>query len=297
MSTPPLDWALCRSFLAILRGGSLSAAGRTLGLAHPTLRRHLEQLEEGLGAPLFVRSPAGLVPTELALVLRDPAEAMESAFEQLLRTASGATQGIAGTVRITASEVMGIEVLPPMLARLRARHPGLMFELDLRDDLADVLRRDADLAVRMARPRQQDLRARRVGTVALGLFAHRDWVSRHGHPASIEALIAARDLIGYDRAPPLIDAFAAQGIDARRGDFGVRSDNTLAQLAALRAGMGAGVCQRPLAARDPALVPLLPALGGELEIWLVSHPDQRGSARVRACLDALADELAAYAAG
>lgn len=290
------DWELCRTFLAIVREGSLSAAGRLLGLTHPTVRRHLEELEAGLGAPLFVRSPAGLVPTDAALALREPAEAMEAAFEQFLRLGSGAGQAMAGTVRITASEVMGAEVLPPILARLRREHCGLQFELALSDDLADLLRRDADIAVRMVRPVQADLLARKVGEVQLGLYAHQAWLDAHGAPHSLEALLRSGQLVGYDRSSVLIEALAAQDLLLARKDFGLRSDSGLAQLAALRAGLGVAVCQCPLAARDPALVRLFPEVAAPLEIWLASHPSLRGSLRVRTCIEALGRELAAYAA-
>lgn len=295
MSSALQDWSLCRSFLAILRDGSLSRAARRLGVTHPTIRRHLEEIEAGLGAPLFVRSPSGLAPTELALGLRDAAEAMEAAFERLQRAASATGDAVAGTVRITASEVIGTEVLPPMLARLRTAHPGLDFELDLTDDLADLLRRDADIALRMTRPTQAELIARRAGCVSLGIFAHRAWLEAHGTPASMEALLRDRRLIGYDRDAALIAALAAQGIAVERRDFGFRTDSTLAQLAAIRAGIGAGICQVPIALRDPALVRLFPDLRSELEIWVVSHPSLRASRAVRACVDALADELAHYA--
>jgi len=296
MSLASLDWALCRTFLAILRDGSLSGAARRLGVAHPTIRRHLEELESGLGAPLFVRSPSGLAPTELALTLRDPAEAMESAFEQMVRQASGTGDAVAGTVRITASEVMSVEVLPPMLARIKQAHPGLTFELDVSDDVADVLRRDADIAVRMLRPTQSDLVARRTASVPLGLFAHRDWVKANGEPVSLPALLRGGGLIGYDRETLLIQAFLAQGVAAERPDFGFRTDSNLAQLAAMRAGLGVAVCQIPIAARDPAMVRLLPKVGAALEVWVVSHPNLRASKRIRACLDALDRELAGYAA-
>lgn len=296
MSAAHLDWELCRSFLAILRQGSLSAAARVLALTHPTVRRHLEELEAGLGSPLFARSPSGLLPTELALTLRDPAEAMESAFEQLVRTASASGDAVSGTIRITTSEVMGTEVMPPMLAKLQQRHSGLVFELNLTDEVADVLRRDADIAVRMVRPTQADLIARRVGTATLGLFAHRSWLERHGAPASIQALVQGRGLIGYDRFNGLIEALAAQGVHAERGDFGFRSDSTLAQLAAMRAGLGVAICQVAIAARDPELVQLFSNVSSALEIWLVSHPNLRGTARIRACLDVLGAELATYGA-
>jgi len=294
MNNPPPDWDLCRSFLAILREGSLSAAGRLLGLAHPTVRRHLEALEDSLGAALFIRSPTGLMPTDIALALREPAEAMEAAFDQMLRMASGAGEAVAGTVRITASQVMGAEVLPPLLNRLRQRHPDLQFELELSDDLADLMRRDADLAVRMLRPTQGDLLAQRVGQVRLGLYAHQSWVDRHGLPASFVALVQARQLIGYDRQRGLIDALAAQGHQLARGDFGLRSDSNLAQLAAMRAGLGVAICQAPLAARDRALVRLFPSIGGAMEIWLACHPAMSSVARVRASLDGIGKGIAAY---
>jgi DNA-binding transcriptional LysR family regulator len=294
MNSVPPDWDLCRSFLAILREGSLSAAGRLLGLAHPTLRRHLEQIEEAMGARLFIRSPGGLVPTDLALALREPAEAMESAFAQMSRLASGAGHAAEGTVRITASEVMGAEVLPEMLDRLRQVHPGLQFELELSDGLTDIMRRDADLAVRMVRPREGDLIARRLGEVRLGLFAHESWIARHGRPESLAELARGRHLIGFDRDRGLIEALAAQGERVVPGDFGLRSDSSLAQLAAMRAGFGVAVCQVPLARRDPALHQLCPDVGATMEIWLVCHPAMRGIARVRACMDGLGRAMAAW---
>jgi DNA-binding transcriptional LysR family regulator len=297
MVVRPPDWMLCRSFLALLREGSLSRAGRRLGVTHSTIRRHLEEMEAAVGAPLFVRAPTGLTPTELALALRDPADAMESAFERLLRTARVPDQAIGGTVRITASEVMGAEVLPAMLARLRQNHPALEFELDLSDDVTDLLRCDADIAVRMTRPTQSALLAQRAAVVELGLYVHRGWMERQGAPPSLAALLRDRGLIGYDKAPTLIAALSAQGIALERRDFGVRSDSTLAQLGALRAGLGVGVCQVPIAVRDPALMRVFPEMRSELEVWVVSHPNLRTNRTVRACLDALVQDLERYAAG
>lgn len=294
MSLAGLDWALCRTFLAILREGSLSGAARALGVAHPTVCRHLGQLEASLGSTLFLRSPSGLIPTELAVELRAPAEAMEAAAEQLVRTASAEAGVIAGTVRVTASEVMGAEVLPPILASLKLLHPRLTFELALTNSVEDLLRRDADVAVRMTRPAQGDLIARRVGLVPLGLFAHERWLAAHGEPTDLDGIVAAGGLIGYDRDPALLSALAAQGATATRADFGFRSDSDLAQLAALRSGLGVAVCQMPLAARGSELRRVLPGFHLGLDIWLVTHPDLRGVARVRTTLDALAVGLTDY---
>jgi DNA-binding transcriptional LysR family regulator len=279
-----------------LREGSLSGAARTLGVAHPTMRRHLEALEAAVGVQLFVRSPSGLVPTELALELVAPAETMEAAFEHLVRTASAEADTIAGVVRITASEVIGAEVLPLILSRAATKHPNLVFELHLTDDVEDMLRRDADIAVRMTRPVQSDLVARRVAVIQLGLYARRQWLEAHAAPDDLDALAASRALIGDDRKSMLIRGSAAAGVALSRSDFAFRSDSALAQLGALRAGLGIGVCQVPLAKRDPDLRRIMPSFCHELEVWLVSHPSQRGVARMRVALDMLADGLAEYAA-
>ncbi len=296
MNVDRLDWALCRSFLAILREGSLSGAARRLNLAHPTIRRHLDELEATLGSPLFARSQTGLVPTALGLDLRDPAEAMESAAAALVRLASAETGAIAGTVRITASEMIGVEVLPPILSQLRAAHPALDFELVLTSAIQDIARRDADIAIRMVRPIQPGLVVRKLGIVPLGLYAHRRWVAAHGLPASRAALVASRHLIGPDRENhALLQAFASQGVHATAADFGLRCDSDLAQLAAIRAGLGVGVVQAGIAARDPDLVRILPDAQLGLEIWLAMPPGHRAIARLRVAAEVLATGLSAYA--
>lgn len=295
MNPANLDWALWRSFLAILRDGSLSGAARTLEVAHPTIRRHLDELEASIGAPLFVRSPSGLVATELALSLREPAQAMESAAALLVRTASAEAGAVAGTVRITASEIIGVEVLPPILSALKARHPGLSFELALSNRIEDLLRHDADIAVRMTRPAQDGLLARKVALIPLGFYCHETYIARNGAPLSLPDLIASGAMIGYDRDPALLRAVSGFGLSAKPADFGFRSDSDLAQLAALRAGLGVGICQHAIAARDPKLRHVLPAFTHALETWLVTHPNLRNVRRVRATLDALANGLARYA--
>ncbi len=291
MSIDHLDWALCRSFLAIVRGGSLSAAARRLGVAHPTVRRHLDALESALGAPLFVRSPSGLVPTELAEDLKATAEAMEVGAEAFVRTASAEREAVAGTVRITAMELWGAEVLPPILAALQTMHPRLTFELTLTRQTEDLLRREADIAVRMAKPAQDDLIARRIGPVSAGLYAHETWLARHGVPASLRQLADRGQLVGFDRNPAVLRALTRMGVAADRGSFAFRSDNDLAQLAAIRAGMGVGICHAPIAARDARLVRVLPAIDTRLDLWLAASTTVRAAARVRATFDALARDL------
>jgi len=288
-----IDWERQRAFLAVLREGSLSAAARALSVAQPTVRRRMEELEAALGVPLFTRSSGGLQPTETALELGDHAEAMALAADAFVRTGSAGACDIAGTVRISASEVVAVEVLPPMLAALRRTHPGLVFELSPSNRNEDLLRREADIAIRMVRPTQSALVARRIGAVPLGLHARADYLAANGTPASLDELRAI-GLIGVERdTPSLRDYQTRFGIT--RDDFVFRSDSDLAQLAAIRAGIGIGICQIPLAARDPALVRVMPeAFELDLETWVVTHEDLRGVARIRATFHHLVDGMAAY---
>jgi DNA-binding transcriptional LysR family regulator len=197
MASASPGWDLYRSFLAVLRLGSLSAAARTLGLTQPTLGRHIAELEAALGQPLFVRSQMGLSPTEAAQSLAPSAEAMEAAAAAFLRTASGGLDEAKGIVRLTASEFVGVEVLPPILTAFREAHPAIAIELAISDTNQDLSRRDADIAVRMARPTQAALVARRLGDVGIGLYAHRRYVARHGLPKTPGEL-PAHTIIGFD---------------------------------------------------------------------------------------------------
>ncbi|MBC9208990.1 LysR family transcriptional regulator [Roseomonas aerophila] len=291
MNSEP-GWDLYRSFHAVLREGSLSGAARVLGLTQPSIARHIAALEQATGAALFVRTQRGLAPTEAAQELRPYAELLASTAAALLRTAEGGVGQVSGTVRITASDIVGSEHLPAILARLRARHPQLTIELSLSNSVDDLLQRQADIAVRMVRPVQQALLARRIGCIPLGLHAHRDYLARRGVPASMEAL-GRHDLIGFDLETPPIRALVARYSQLARTAFALRTDSDIAQLSAIRAGFGVGVCQVPIAAAAPDLVRVLEAeFQVELEVWVVMHEDLRGNARCRAVFDALAEGLA-----
>ncbi len=291
------SWDLYRSFLAVLRTGSLSAAARTLRLTQPTIGRHVAALQDCLGArPLFTRSPSGLKPTTTALELRAHAEAMESAAAALQRTASSDPQEMSGTVRISAADVMGAEVLPPILSDFRREHAGIAVELSLSNQIADLLRRDADIAVRMSPPKQKALVAKRVGKVALGFHAHRRYLERYGKPQQLEDL-AQHSLIGFDRIAPAGLILKNLPLPVSREMFAFRCDNDLAQLAALRAGFGIGVCQLGIAQRDADLVPLLKKqFRADLEVWIVMHEDLRRSPAMRSMFDHLVAALTRYAA-
>ncbi len=296
MAAGPVSWDHYRAFLAVAETGSLSAAARRIGQTQPTLGRQIDALERALGLSLFVRSPAGLTLTEAGHDLLPDARGMAAAAEALLRSASAGRDETAGVVRITASEIIGGAVLPSIVADLQDRHPGLVVELALTNRSEDLLRRDADIAVRMVRPEQNAVVARPIGRVRLGLYAHEAYLARWGTPTTIDALTEHR-LIGFDRDDSAARALGADPLWERRL-FRLRTDSDLAQLALLRAGGGVGVCQAPLAAGWPELRPVLPDLiRFDLDIWLAMHEDQRRNRRVRTAFDHLAAALRVYVAG
>ncbi|MDR7115760.1 LysR family transcriptional regulator [Caulobacter sp. BE254] len=293
MSDP--DWSLYRAFLAVMTEGSLSAAARALGLTQPTLGRQVAELERALGVALFTRSPQGLKPTDAALDLRPHAQAMAGAASALVRAASGAGDTARGVVRLTASEIIGAEVLPTILADFRPKHPGVAVELSLDNQQQDLLRGAADIAVRMVRPTQDALVARRLADTHLGLYAHRRYVEAEGAPATLDAL-PDHAVIGFDKGTPFLRGLV-QRVPLPPQGFAFRADSDLAQLAAVRAGFGIGFIQHGVARRDPDLVPVCPGqIGFELPVWLVMHEDLRATLRMRAMFDHLADGLDAFLA-
>jgi DNA-binding transcriptional LysR family regulator len=288
-------WELYRSFLAVMREGSLSAAARLLGMTQPSLGRHIRELEETLGVSLFARSPQGLSPTDLAHALLPHAQAMASASAALRRAATTRDDAIAGVVRIAASDVMGVEVLPPMLAAFRERHPGVVIELSLSNQTENLLRRDADIAIRMGRPTQDALVVRHIGRIALGMYAHQRYLKAHGRPGTM-AELTEHALIGFDRETAYIRSMRPAGVPYAREHFALRTDNDLAALAALRAGYGIGICQCGIARRETALLHLFAdSFALHMDTWVVMHEDLRRNALMRALYDHLATLLIDYA--
>ncbi|MBV8604841.1 MAG: LysR family transcriptional regulator [Pelomonas sp.] len=292
--TTKIGWELYRSFLGVLEAGSLSGAARALGITQPTVGRQVAALERALGLVLFTRSQTGLLPTEAATDLRATAAAMAHLAAAFERAAERGPGPVSGAVRIGCSEVVGVEVLPPIVARLRDAHPALEVELVLDDRVQDLLHREVDIAVRMTRPHQAQLLARRVGRIEVGLHAHRDYLARRGMPRRV-ADLAAHAAIGYDRPTAFVRAAEKSLKGLRHEQFALRCDSNLGQLALIRAGAGVGFCQVPLARRDPALVRVLPRqFALPLETWVTMHEDLRASPRCRAAFDALVDGLLAY---
>lgn len=287
------DWSHYRSLLAVVREGSLSGAARRLRLTQPTLGRHIDALERQLGRALFARGRNGLEPTEAALALVPHAETMEAAAEALVREASGEPAEPGGTVRLSASEVVGCEILPRVLVPLRRRYPAIALELVTSDRVTNLLKHEADLAVRMTEPTQTALVVRHIGQVAVGLYAHRDYLAQRGQPSDVDN-VAGHSLIGFDRDDTAIRVMRARGFQLERTDFDLRTDNNAAQMAAIRAGLGIGPMQRRIAALDANLVPVLPEVNFELPMWLAMHESLRSVRRVHLVFQHLAEALRAW---
>src|ERR1700722_11442408 len=290
------DWSHYRAFLAVLRDGTLSGAARELGLTQPTLGRQIAELERQLGTALFIRSQRGLVPTDAARDIAPHAETMAAAAGSMMRAASGGASEAAGVVRITASEIIGAEVLPPLLAQFRRANPGVTIELVLSNRVEDLLRGEADIAVRMVRPTQQALVARQIGEVRLGLYAHRAYLRHSPAPKSLAALASDHALIGFDKGTPFLRDFLTR-LPVTRKHFELRTDSDLAHLAAVRAGFGIGFVQQRIARRDRNLIAILPdELSFSMDMWLVLHEDLRASRRLRLMTDHLGKGLGVAAA-
>ncbi|WP_216842442.1 LysR family transcriptional regulator [Tabrizicola piscis] len=282
------NWELFAAYLAVCRTSSLSAAARSLGLSQPTVRRQIEALEALVGTTLFTRSAAGLVPLEGHLSLMAEAEAMESAALAFARLASSSADDVSGTVRISCSNVYGVEILPPILAELQATWPKLEIELALTNDIANLLRRDADIAVRLARPEQAALVARKVSPMRLGFFAAPQLAERV-RGMDFAALSATGLMISQDRLDTIAAGLRQLGLKPpTRTVF--RSDDDLAQLAAIRSGIGVGICQIAIGQKS-GLVRILEDLAPTFDAWVVMHEDQKRLARARVVFDALVKAL------
>jgi DNA-binding transcriptional LysR family regulator len=287
------DWSLMRSFLAVIERGSLLGAARQLRVSQPTLGRHVAELERQLGIMLFERTGRGLVATAAARAIADQARAMADNAEAIGRTLTGRSKQISGSVRITASQTVATYLLPPLLARFREHETGIATDIIASNAVSNLLRREADIAVRMVRPAQSSLIARRVGEVQIGAYARKDYLRRRGPPGEPGEMMR-KDLIGLDRDESIIRAFAALGHRIERDSFMFRSDDHLVLWQALCAGLGIGFAATWLADREPSLERVLPDLPmPRLPVWLTVHREIRSSARIRTLYEFLAEGIPA----
>jgi DNA-binding transcriptional LysR family regulator len=286
------DWNDARYFLAIWRGGSLSAAGRQLRVQQTTVGRRLQALEAALHARLFERTPDGYVPTPAGEALVARAERMEEEALSAERELLGREGLVAGTVRVTAPLAFGFSFVVPLLARLRREQPDIVVEVVADNSQLSLSRREADLALRMGRPSQPQLIMRKLGAVANGLYASRAYLQERGPVRGGD--LTGHDYVGWDETyshAPSLAAFVQQR--HRGGRCALKVNGTPAALEAARAGLGVALLPCWLADADESLARVMPDAAQQLDLWLVMHKDLRHAARIRVVADFFVRQIAA----
>ena len=244
-----------------------------------------------LGSPLFERTGRGVTPTAAGLAIADAARQMQGGAEQLGRSLSRTLKATTGTVRITTSTVAAAWLLPPVLAALRVAEPGIQIELVASNALSNLLRREADIAVRMVRPAQGSLVARKLGELRIVAAAHAAYLARAGTPRQPAELLQ-HELIGYDRDETIIRGFAALGLPLTRSNFTLLTDDQVVYGRLLAAGAGIGFVAAYNVPLWPGVQAVLPALKiPPLPCWLAVHREIRGNPLVRRVYDFLAEAI------
>ncbi|KRC36347.1 LysR family transcriptional regulator [Acidovorax sp. Root219] len=286
-----LDWNQLRAFLETAETGSLSAAARKLGLTQPTLSRQVAAIEQRMGVTLFERVGKAMALTPTGLDLLEHARAMGAAAQALGVAASGRSQAVGGVVSVSASDAVASYLLPPLVRRLREQEPGISIEVIPSNAFSDLLRREADIAIRHAKPEQPELIARLIREASACFYASEDWVRTHGHPRSAEEA-AALPFVGSDRSGQYLGYLRQHGLPLTEANFSCYADHTVAHWALVRQGMGIGAMMDEIAQATPGIVRVLDDVPPVIfPIWLVTHRELRTARRIRVVFEALAQGL------
>lgn len=280
-----IDWDDFRFVLAIVRGGSVSAAAKQLGVDHATVIRRVDRLEKHLSAKLFERRKTGYLLTEAGQRVADSAEAMESTIVANQEQVGGSVARLTGTVRIGAPDGFGTAFLAPRLAPFVDRYPDLDLQLVATARLFSLSKREADIAISLTMPKEGRIVGRKLLDYRLGLYAAPGYLGRFPEITSRQDLTQHR-FVGYIEEllfTPELDYLpqVSPRISAR-----FRSANLIAQVNATLSGFGIAVLPHFMASDYPQLVPVLP---DEISItrtfWMLMHADSKDLARIRAVAD------------
>ncbi|MGB3471489.1 MAG: LysR family transcriptional regulator [Erythrobacter sp.] len=285
------DWNHVRAFLATAEEGSFSAAAKVLQSTQPTIGRQIAALEEDLGITLVERSGRGLLLTSAGEELLEYVRAMGDAVTKISMVAEGQAADVEGSVTVTATDLMSTAVLPNILRPLREAAPKLRIRIDSADDLRDLMRREADIAVRHARPEQPELIARHVGIIGAHLYAATEYLDQVGRPETPRE-IAKLDFVGIPDPRRLLPATEAMGIPFREENFVIRPESATVTWQLVKEGYGISMLPDPLCQKTVGIEEVLPGLPAiEIDVWLVTHRELRTSRRIRLVYDALYDGL------
>jgi DNA-binding transcriptional LysR family regulator len=287
-----LEWSDLRYLLAVERTGSFAAAARRLRVDQATVGRRLRALQDAAGTPLLERTSRSLTLTEAGRRALAAAQTMDEAAERLERTLDAERPEIAGTLRITATDALASRLLAPRLPELLARHPALTVELHAANERLNLSRREADLAVRLARPAEPTVVARRAGSLGFALYASRDYVRVRDWPTP--ATLREHPLLGYDRALGAASTAVGWFDDVPGGRVVFRGNTAGVLVAATAAGLGVAALPCFLGDVEPGLVRVLSEVRAR-ELWIAVHADLRRSPRARIGLDFLSSVLTAEA--
>lgn len=286
-----VDWSLIPAFLAVMEKGNLSAAAQHCHHSQPTISRHIQTLETQLGLVLFERTGKGLRPTPHAHALVESAGKMRQAAFELERIANNKHNSISGNIRVSATQPVAYQLLMPIIASFQEQYPQLSIDLIVNNEIDNLLEREADIALRMTRPSQVDLIAKKITSIPTGFFAHEDYLKRHGIPRSFEDLGHHR-FIGDDRQKRIINGAKQVGQNLTRDGFSFRTDDLMAQWLAVKNGLGVGVISHYLAEADPKVSHVLADIFTfHLPLWLVCHRELRSNKAIRLLFDHIVSHL------
>ncbi|UUP16319.1 LysR family transcriptional regulator [Nitratireductor thuwali] len=285
------DWNQARAFLATAEAGSFSAAARALGLTQPTLSRQVAALESGLGVLLFQRVGRTLRLTEPGLDLLDHFRAMGDAALQISLAASGRSQAVSGRVSITATDVMSAFRLPEAIKRIAEEAPGIEIDLVVSNQIQDLRRREADIAIRHVRPQEGDLVARLLGETTAHLYAAASLLDRLGRPSTVDDL-REFPFVGFAPVDRVRSVLNGMGLPIDRSQFKVVTDNGIAMCELVKHGLGVGVMTRETSRMLPGVECVLPDFQPfPVPVWLTTHRELHTSKRIRLVFDILAQVL------
>jgi len=291
-----ISWDDLRYFLAMSENGSLSATAPKLNVSQPTLSRRLTALEESMGAELFARTRNGLELTTLGEQLVEHIKHMSDDVHAIERLVTGRDENLGGSVIVSAIEIIGAEWLVKCMRPFRDKYPNITVEVKVDNNAADLLRREADIALRMFRPQQNDLIGKKTVTMNYGFYANKAYLEQYGTPKAYtrEAMQNHKIILPHDEMLAYTQTQSRKKI-VSSGDYAFRSNNMLALSTAVREGYGIGAYSCFMASGDPNLVRLFDDyIVFSADIWLVSHADLRRSARIRAMFDFLNDMLLSH---
>ena len=285
------DWNQVRSFLAPAEMGSFSAAARVLDQTQPTVGRQVAALEEALGVLLFERVGKSLNLTtagaEILVHVRD----MADTASRISLTATSQAQTIEGQVRITASDLLSAYQLPPIIKQLRVAAPRLDIEVVAANDLRDIQRREADIAIRHVRPTQPDLIARLVADVKAHFYAAPSFLDQVGRPRNEEEL-AKLDFVGFGEVSVMVNYLQEAGIPVTEDNFLLSSKNGIVAWEMVRRGLGICVMSEDIANLTPGVERVLPNREPfTFPVWLATHSELHTARRIRLVFDLLAEQL------